>query len=129
MSACSHRKWYAPLIQKLRADTFECARKLWTYHGVPSMQRSVFWTGNRAVVAWRQACAERTVFLERVVDKLGDLEARAHPAQVCDRHALRRVRGFEAASDRPAGRANVRQSRACVDIFADVRGAWVKLIL
>ena len=92
------------------------------------MQMRAFCAGNRAVVAWRQACAERTVFLERVVDKLGDLEARAHPAQVCDRHALRRVRGFEVASDRPAGRANVRQRGGFVDIFADVRGAWIKLI-
>ena len=116
------------MIQKLRAHAFEIGRKVWTCHEVPSMQMGAFCAGNRAVVAWRQACAERTVFLECVVDKLGDLEARAHPAQVCDRHALRRVRGFEAASDRPAGRANVRQSRACVDIFADVRGAWVKLI-
>ena len=116
------------MIQKLRALHFEIGRKVWTYHEVPSMQMGAFCAGNWVVVAWRQACAERTVFLERVVDKLGDLEARAHPAQVCDRHALRRVRGFEAASDRPAGRANVRQSRACVDIFADVRGAWVKLI-
>ena len=97
------------MIEKLRADTFEMGRKVWTYHEVPSMQMGAFCAGNWAVVAWRQACAERTVFLERVVEKLGDLEARAHPAQVCDRHTLRRVRGFEAASDRPAGRAILRQ--------------------
>ena len=73
---------YAPFTQQGYALLFECARKVWTYHGVPSMQRSVFWTGNRAVVAWRQACAERTVFLEREVDQRRDLETRACPAQL-----------------------------------------------
>ena len=59
---------YAPFTQQGYALLFECVRKVWTYHGVPSMQRGVFWPGKRAVSAWRQACAERTHFCEGVVD-------------------------------------------------------------
>ena len=79
-SAESATSWvYAPFTQQEMRVRFECAVKALAYHGVPSMQKGVFWPGKRAVSAWRQACAERTYFCEGVVEKLGDLETSAWP--------------------------------------------------
>ena len=86
---------YAPFTQQGYALLFECARKVWTYHGVPSMQSGVFWPGKWAVVAGRQACAERTHFCEGVVEKLGDLETSTRPSRMYRQQPLCQVCGTE----------------------------------
>ena len=94
---------YAPFTQQEMRIRFECAVKVLRYHGVPSMQKGVFWPGKRAVSAWRQACAERTYFCEGVVEKLGDLDASTRTSPMHRHAALCRVCGTEAASIRPSG--------------------------